>query len=58
MTLHLEEISQAVAPGTHAVLVMDQAGWHTSGKLDIPDNISILTLPHSRSQLSNMEAES
>ena len=36
MTLHLEEISAAVAPGAHAVLVMDQAGWHTSDKLDLP----------------------
>ena len=45
MELHLREISQTVAPGAHAVLIMDQAGWHTSGKLDVPGNITILTLP-------------
>ncbi len=28
MALHLAEISAAVAPGAHAVLVLDQAGWH------------------------------
>ena len=27
--LHLAEISLAVAPGAHAVLLMDQAGWHS-----------------------------
>ncbi len=35
MGLHLAEISLAVAPGAHAVLLMDQAGWHTTGKLDV-----------------------
>ena len=33
MTLHLAEVSLAVAPGAHAVLIMDQAGWHTTKKL-------------------------
>ena len=34
MTAQLEEISQAVAPGAHAVLLLDQAGWHVSPKLN------------------------
>ncbi len=55
MTLHLEEISHAVAPGAHAVLVMDQAGWHTSGKLNIPANITILTLPPRAPELNPVE---
>lgn len=29
MQLHLSEISCRVAPGAHAVVLMDQAGWHT-----------------------------
>ena len=33
MNLHLAEIAQAVAPGAHAVLLLDQAGWHLSDKL-------------------------
>src|SRR6201987_5283287 len=32
MNLHLAEIAQAVAPGAHAVLMLDQAGWHLSDK--------------------------
>lgn len=45
MALHLAEISLAVAPGAHAVVLMDQAGWHATGKLEIPGNISIIALP-------------
>ena len=30
MALHLEEIAMAVAPGAHAILVLDPAGWHIS----------------------------
>ena len=39
----------------HAVLVMDQAGWDTSGKLDVPANISILTLPSRPPELNPVE---
>ena len=45
MSLHLTEISLAVAPGAHAVVLMDQAGWHMTGKLDVPANTSIIALP-------------
>ena len=33
MQLHLDEISRNVAVGAHAVLLLDRAGWHTTGKL-------------------------
>ena len=45
MTLHLAEISAAVTPGAHAVLLLDQAGWHLSAGLVIPANITLLPLP-------------
>ena len=38
MNLHLAAISADVAPGRHAVLLLDQAGWHLSGKLTVPNN--------------------
>ena len=44
MAHHLEEISATVAPGAHAVLLLDQAGWHTTRKLLVPDNITLLPL--------------
>jgi hypothetical protein len=39
MALHLAEISQTVTPRAHAVVLLDQAGWHLSDMLDIPANI-------------------
>ena len=56
MNLHLEEISTQIARGAHAVLVCDGAGWHQRGKeLNIPDNISLLTLPSYSPELNPME---
>ena len=55
MNLHLAEISQAVAGDAHAVLLMDQAGWHTSEKLALPANISIMLLPPRSPELNPTE---
>ena len=45
MNEHLAEISRLVAPGAHAVLILDGAGWHRpGGTLRIPTNISPLPL--------------
>ena len=45
MNLHLAEIAKTVAPGAHAVLLVDQAGWHMSMRLAVPPNITIIALP-------------
>ena len=55
MSLHLAEISLAVAPGAHAVVLVDQAGWHTTGKLDLPGNITIIALPAKCPELNPVE---
>ncbi len=56
MSLHLAEISACVAPGAHAVLILDGAGWHqTGGRLRVPDNISLLPLPPYSPQLNPVE---
>ena len=44
MEAHLAEIGRRVSPGAHAVLVLDGAGWHTSPRLRVPDNISCKSL--------------
>jgi transposase len=55
MALHLAEISQTVTPGAHAVVLLDQAGWHLSDKLDIPANISLMPLPPKSPELNPVE---
>src|SRR3712207_4698251 len=55
MTLHLAEIAQAVAPGAHAVLLLDQAGWHVLRKLKVPPNITLVPLPAKAPELNPVE---
>ena len=55
MNLHLAEIAQAVATNAHAVLLMDQAGWHMTDKLIVPGNITILPLPAKCPELNPVE---
>src|SRR5271165_5134965 len=38
MNLHLAEIATQIAPGAHAALLVDQAGWHLSGRLIVPSH--------------------
>ena len=45
VTAHLAEISAMVEPGAHAVVILDQAGWHMSKALVVPENITLLPLP-------------
>ena len=45
MNLFLAELGQAVAPGAHGIVLMDKAGWHTSGDLVVPENLSLVFLP-------------
>ena len=55
MNLHLAEIARTVAPGAHAVLVLDGAGWHGGKDLVVPANISLLTLPPYAPELNPVE---
>ena len=55
MNLHLAEIALMVAPGAHAVLLVDQAGWHLSARLVIPTNITILPMPPKSPELNPVE---
>ena len=56
MSLHLAAIGHRVAPGAHAVVVLDGAGWHQQGRrLVVPDNRILLPLPPCAPELNAME---
>ena len=55
MQLHLEEIARHVAPGAHGVVILDQAGWHTTKKLKVPQNITLMPLPPRSPELNPAE---
>lgn len=45
MDLFLAGFAEQLEPGAHAVLILDQAGWHGSRRLTVPGNITLLPLP-------------
>jgi hypothetical protein len=55
MQLHLEEISRTVARGAQAVLLLDRAGWHTTAKLTVPQNLTLVFLPSRAPELNPVE---
>jgi hypothetical protein len=48
-------ISAMVAPDAHAVLILDQAGGHLSGSLEVPANIGLPPLPPESPELNPVE---
>jgi transposase len=42
-------------PGAHAILILDQAGWHGAKDLQVPSNISLLPLPPRSPELNSQE---
>ena len=55
MQLHLDEIATKITPGAHAILLLDQAGWHGAKALKVPNNISLLQLPPRAPELNGQE---
>jgi transposase len=55
MALFLAELSGHVAPGAHAVVVLDGAGWHTARELRWPANLTPLPLPAYSPELNPQE---
>jgi transposase len=55
MQAMLDELSQAVTPGAHALVIMDRAGWHIAGELIVPDNLTPVFLPPYSPELNAIE---
>ncbi len=53
--LHLAEISKAVAPGAHAAVLIDGAGYHGAGALKLPHNLTLIRLPPYSPELNSAE---
>ena len=55
MDLFLAAFAEQLEPGTHAVLILDQAGWHGSRRLAVPGNVTLLPLPAYSPELNPVE---
>ncbi len=51
----LAEVSRRVAVGVHAVLIWDNAGFHTGGGVVVPANLTPLPLPPYAPELNPVE---
>ena len=51
----LFNLSRMLGPDRHAVLIWDNAGFHTSGALEVPPNITPLPLPPCSPELNCLE---
>jgi len=55
MNTFLHGLSGTLAADEHAVLVLDQAGWHVAKALRVPENITLLHLPPYSPELNPAE---
>lgn len=55
MAVFLDHFSRQLTPGVHAVLILDQAGWHDRRALKVPGNITLLPLPAASPELNPVE---
>jgi transposase len=55
MNAFLKILDRARQDDEHFVLIMDQAGWHVSRDLALPDGITVLLLPSYSPELNPVE---
>jgi hypothetical protein len=55
VNVFLGEFSRQLAPDVHAVLIWDNAGFHTSRSLEVPGNVTLLRLPPYAPELNPVE---
>lgn len=55
MQAFLDGFSKGLAADEHAVMVVDQAGWHTAHALAVPDNVTLALLPPYSPELNPIE---
>jgi hypothetical protein len=55
MGVFLHYFSDQLAPDVHAVLILDQAGWHDERALRVPRNVTLLPLPTASPELNPVE---
>ena len=55
MEIFLEELSLSIVGGRHIALIVDNAGWHVSKELKVPDGITLIPLPSYSPELNAIE---
>jgi transposase len=50
-----DQLAKEIKPQVHVVLIWDQAGYHTSGELKVPANVTLVNLPPRSPELNPVE---
>jgi hypothetical protein len=55
VNVFFEQLIKEIAPGVHVVLVWDRAAFHTTAKLHVPSNVTLVQLPPRSPELNPVE---
>ena len=55
MQVFLDRFSETIAEDEHVVMALDQAGWHGSNDLAVPNNVTLVPLPAYSPELNPVE---
>jgi transposase len=55
MQIFLDDFAKTITDDEHAVMILDQAGWHGSNDLAVPVNITLIPLPAYSPELNPVE---
>ena len=55
MNVFFEQFTAEVSSDVHILMIWDQAGFHTSKKLKVPENVTIVPLPPYSPELNPVE---
>jgi transposase len=55
MNAFLEQFARELSADVHAVMVLDQAGWHVAKALAVPANVTLIHLPPKSPELNPAE---
>lgn len=55
MNIYLKQFARELSANVHGVLIWDQAGFHKSRELAVPENITIIELPAYSPELNPVE---
>ena len=55
MQVYLDTFAETLKADEHAVMVLDQAGWHGASGLKVPANVTLISLPPRSPELNPVE---
>src|SRR5690606_2361374 len=55
VSVFFEQLAEEIPPDVHVALIWDQAGYHTTERLKVPPNVTLVPLPPRSPELNPVE---